>query len=104
MRPGPDWTGMARQVRRGWDGIGEERRGRCGLAGRGWVRQGLARQVRQGRARRGRARLGLARQGRHGDNFMPTIKDKIAEKELLDIYYNKVYGNRKQRRQLAKEK
>ena len=34
---------------------------------------------------------------------MPTIKDKIAEKELLDIYHNKVYGNRKQRRQLARD-
>ena len=34
---------------------------------------------------------------------MPTIKDKIAEKELLDIYHNKTYGNRKQRRQLARD-
>ena len=34
---------------------------------------------------------------------MPTIKEQIAEKELLDIYHNKSYGNRKQRRQLARE-
>ena len=34
---------------------------------------------------------------------MTTIKDKISEKELLDIYQNKAYRNRKQRRQLAKK-
>ena len=34
---------------------------------------------------------------------MTTIKQQIAEKELLDIYQNKVYGNRKQRRQLARD-
>ena len=34
---------------------------------------------------------------------MTTIKQQIVEKELLDIYQNKVYGNRKQRRQLARD-
>ena len=34
---------------------------------------------------------------------MKSITDKIAEKELLDIYQNKMYGNRRQRRQLARD-